>query len=230
MSSQTTFAAVAIGNEFTDASGFKYTKITETEALHEAAQPASEPRGPMQYEFDANDPVEVLVAQEFSMKSHAIISQTDNFKTWFKNSGVVDTFGLPRLVFHGTAIPKTTFRREGGCAGVGAYFTSEKSVAQDYAEMDASVDGDKPIVMEVYLSIKNPFRMTGTDSQAISAERRDELEQLGFDGVIAEFPDGVEYVAFNPEQIYVVAAIVLAPENETEADEINAEDASSFEM
>lgn len=137
------------------------------------------------------------------------IEDTAEFLNWFGASKVVDASGKPLLVYHGTAIPKSTFRREGGGAGVGAYFTLDRTTAEDYAEMDASIDGDDPIVMEVYLAIRNPYRATGTESQSISAERRDELEAQGYDGVIGEYPDGLEYVVFHPEQIKIVSSVYM---------------------
>lgn len=132
------------------------------------------------------------------------ITNTPGFRRWFGDSKVVDAEGKPLVVYHGTAIPKTAFRREGGASGVGAYFTPHRSVAEDYAENDVMEDGDTPEVMEVYLSIQNPYRMRGMDSYSITPERRDEIEARGHDGVINE--DNGEIVAFRPEQIKIVTS------------------------
>lgn len=130
------------------------------------------------------------------------ITETPEFKRWFGNSKVVDSDGKPLVVYHGTAIPKTAFRREGGGAGVGAYFTESRAVADEYADMDASVDGDDPITMSVYLSITNPIVFkSGEQSQSISATQRDAWEAAGYDGVKTEYDGGTEWVAFRPEQI-----------------------------
>lgn len=126
-------------------------------------------------------------------------TETEAFKRWFGDSKVVDADGKPLMVYHGTAIPKTSFRRDGGAAGMGAYFTPSLEVANDYAENDAIEDGDTPEVMAVYLSIQNPYTAKGMESHSISAGRRDELEAMGYDGVVSE--DGQEIVAFNSEQI-----------------------------
>lgn len=134
---------------------------------------------------------------------------TPEFRAWFGRSAVVDVDGRPLPVYHGTAIEKDRFRREGGAAGMGAYFTADRKAAQAYAENDAEVDGEDPIVMEVYLSIKNPYVTVfefdpdnydpDADPQAISATFRDRLEALGHDGV--HVTNTGEWVAFRPEQI-----------------------------
>jgi len=135
-----------------------------------------------------------------------VVAQTPEFKRWFGDSAVVDAAGKPLVVYHGTAIPKTEFRRDGGASGVGAYFTESYAVAQDYAEMDASVDGDDPLVIQAYLAIQNPVIFTdGEQSQAITPAQRDAWEAAGHDGVKTLYPDGVEWVAFDTGQIQIIA-------------------------
>ena len=111
------------------------------------------------------------------------------------------------LAYHGTANKDIAFRRDGGAAGIGAYFTANLEVAKDYAEMDASIDGENPIVITAYLAIKNPYYTSDhTDFQAINTARRDKLESLGFDSVIGQYPNGdIEYIAFRPEQIEIIS-------------------------
>jgi hypothetical protein len=135
------------------------------------------------------------------MRIHEIINESreENFKRWFGNSKVVDGAGRPLVVYHGTAIPKNTFGRDGGAAGVGAYFTTNLVDAERYADNDASVDGDDPIVMGVYLSIKNPKIMNSDESFGITSGQRDALEAEGFDGIYN--PEVGEYIAFRPTQI-----------------------------
>jgi hypothetical protein len=131
------------------------------------------------------------------------------FWKWFGESKVVDSKGRPLVVYHGTSIKKTRFRRERGMGGMGAYFTSSKKEAEVYAEDDASIDGGTPIVMPVYLSLQNPYRVAfhfdrstydeNADPQAISETFMDRLESSGYDGIIITNTN--EYVAFYPEQI-----------------------------
>lgn len=129
---------------------------------------------------------------------------TEAFRRWFGASKVVDDDGKPLVVYHGTALEKDRFRREGGGAGIGAYFTANPAVASEYAMMDAEVEGDPPQVIPVYLSLQNPFYMTGTDSYSITPEERDGLEARGYDGIIGEH----EFIAFRPEQIKSATANV----------------------
>lgn len=126
---------------------------------------------------------------------------TDAFRCWFRNSKVVNENGEPLVAYHGTAIDKASFRREGGAAGVGAYFTDSAEVASDYAETDGSIEGDPPHVIPVYLSLQNPYIADCSESCSISSQFRDGLEAQGYDGLIAKYDDGMEYVAFNPQQI-----------------------------
>ena len=125
-----------------------------------------------------------------------------NFWRWFGNSRVIDEHARPLILYHGTAIRKTSFRREGGCAGVGIYFIDSFQTAKEYADMDASIDGGRPIVMPVYLSMVNPYFAHGNESHSVTAERRDQLEAAGYDGIVGGGePGDREYVAFRPEQI-----------------------------
>ena len=114
-----------------------------------------------------------------------------------------------------------------GYLGAGFYFTANKNVATGYSETSyrPRVAGEEktPYVYETYLSIKNPY--TGnepivspkTDANAeyrlkgirdIDERQREQgritrerLIESGFDGVIRDYGEGVEYVAFYPEQI-----------------------------
>lgn len=59
MGTKTNFGQLEIGQIFTDALGFNYTKISETEARINSEKPSVEPKGAMQYEFDTDDRVGV---------------------------------------------------------------------------------------------------------------------------------------------------------------------------
>ncbi len=88
--------------------------------------------------------------------------RTTNFKNWFGDwennpseaSKVVDENGEPLVVYHGTTVPFTTFNYKGDRQySDGFYFTSD----MDYAKTIASKKG-LPIIMPVFLNIKNPLR------------------------------------------------------------------------
>ncbi len=134
------------------------------------------------------------------------------FWKWFGDSKIVDSDGNPLVVYHGTAIQKNKFRRSGGCAGCGAYFTHSRADAEDFADRDAEIDDGFPIVISAYLSIRNPYHTKsinparaphGTmDPQALTAEHRDLLEARGYDGIIIDNTD--EIVAFDSTQIKAI--------------------------
>jgi len=114
-----------------------------------------------------------------------------------------------------------------GYLGAGFYFTANKNVATGYSGTSYRTRGageeKAPYVYETYLSLKNPY--TGnepivspkTDANAeyrlkgirdIDARQREQgsitrerLIESGFDGVIRDYGEGIEYVAFYPEQI-----------------------------
>lgn len=127
--------------------------------------------------------------------------KSPGFRHWFADSKVVDRTGVPLVVYHGTAIEKDSFNREGGGAGIGAYFTDDPELASDFAEMDGGVDGEPAHVIPVYLSLQNPYMAEGIESQSITSARRDELIAMGHDGVIGVFGDVREFVAFEPTQV-----------------------------
>jgi len=79
--------------------------------------------------------------------------QTDSpaFKSWFKNSKVVDASGNPLAVYHGSknkfeVFDYTKIGANGRAEGQGFYFTSNEDVAKGYG---------KPL--ELYLSIQKPM-------------------------------------------------------------------------
>lgn len=69
-----------------------------------------------------------------------------NFWRWFADSKVVDRYGRPLIVYHGTYANIDAFRTP-------AFFAEEPEVASAYA------GGISPNVVPVYLRISNPLRM-----------------------------------------------------------------------
>jgi GNAT superfamily N-acetyltransferase len=87
------------------------------------------------------------------------------FKSWFKDSKVVDEKGAPRVVYHGSNYSGfDTFQKElqdpNSLYGPGFYFTEDASIASSYTEKDARLaekKGESPGVYPVYLSIQSPL-------------------------------------------------------------------------
>ena len=120
-----------------------------------------------------------------------------------------------------------TQQQDRGYLGKGFYFTANKNEATGYSGTSyrnrEAGEQKSPYVYETYLSIKNPYtgnepivapktdasaeyRLSGIkDIDARQKEQsrimRERLIESGFDGVIRDSGDGVEYVAFYPEQI-----------------------------
>ena len=83
--------------------------------------------------------------------------KTPEFKTWFGDSKAVDEDGKPKVMYHGTTSNFTAFAPGRG-AQLGSHFgTPEQAnaIVKGFEEY-----GYKPQVMPVYLSIKNPLRLT----------------------------------------------------------------------
>ena len=153
------------------------------------------------------------------------VTESAAFKSWFRDSKVVDADGKPLAVYHGTDRAFTVFDRlaasriYGGkpdMNAVGSWFSSSPDAARQYAR--------RASVMPVFLSIKRPARLTFEqfieDGQQFDFEWdegkpdgafdggavKDFYEREGFDGIIFDdlSIDGFSqevYVAFRPEQI-----------------------------
>jgi hypothetical protein len=153
-----------------------------------------------------------------------IATESEAFKKWFGDSKVVDENGKPLVVYHGTKQggfeefnnAKAKSQRDNGFFGQGIYFTSERDIAESYA--DDYGDSEKavnPQVYEAYVSIKNPFvwdvsndakaeetrqaiEAMGIKIQNISSSTRiqprdvskftDNLKSAGYDGVVVHYP------------------------------------------
>ena len=86
----------------------------------------------------------------------------DDFSEWFKGSKVVDSFGRPLIVYHGTNSSFSKFKKPSLAVGkrhfissLGNHFTAERGIAQEF--------GTSRTPIEVYLSIKNPYITTEVD-------------------------------------------------------------------
>ena len=137
----------------------------------------------MKPQGDANT-IEVDGVQRPRMNSggrpiHVTDDGIRNFWRWFGDSKVVDDQGRPLVVYHGTTADFDAFdsKKQSQDRGPGFWFTTDIDRAERYG-----------VVKQVYLSIKNPGRMTGRTNAAYTA---------GHDGA----KDRGVWVAFSPTQI-----------------------------
>ena len=129
---------------------------------------------------------------------------TKEQEAFFKNTKVLDENGNLKVVYHGTMANFTIFdlKEARDTEDIEAFFFSG-----DYDESNGYGN-----VGEYYLNITNPadydtaydifFKYKG--ESGAGAKAREELEALGYDGVIAydeDAPEYTEYLAFNSNQI-----------------------------
>lgn len=88
------------------------------------------------------------------------LSLDPNFRRWFGGSKVVDEYGEPVIVYHGTADDFNAFsdtkigKGDPGFLGRGFYFADNPYVAETYSRLRP---GPQERVIEAYLSLQNPF-------------------------------------------------------------------------
>lgn len=154
-------------------------------------------------------------------------STSNQFKSWFAGSKVVDERGNPLVVYHGTDKDFKSFdftyagTRDTGYYGAGMYFTPDPSYAGDYPIVHSIktkdhdlAPGNRPTegkrVIPVYLRLLNPFIINQGPSQLYKLVKTDKgkeittkLKQLGYDGVIKNFGD-----AAGPTKVGKMAEII----------------------
>jgi len=110
-----------------------------------------------------------MAGRRYSRPEGEGFTSTPEFKRWFGDSKVVDAEGKPLVVYHGS--PQGGFstfdtNRRGYTYGQGAYFTPDKSRAQEYQAKGTGrsyyaykdkVPLEGSALYETYLSIKNPY-------------------------------------------------------------------------
>jgi hypothetical protein len=148
------------------------------------------------------------------------LPQTEEFKTWFGKSKVLDREGNPQPVYHGTNQDINEFTTQPGSmrrrfyAGeLGSWFGDDPQIANNFAR-GISSPREGGVVYPVYLKITNPkvydsyesFQEATKGRRSASALRRDLIAQ-GFDGI--QIKDSTtdfggrrdDWVAFYPNQI-----------------------------
>lgn len=138
------------------------------------------------------------------------VTDTPEFRAWFRSSKVVDQAGRPLMVFHGTLhdIEGGVFK-DRTCGPVKmAFYTDSIDAADAYARSFENDYVDGSNVVPVYLSLQNPKVVDYADQDDDREVRADAYlaEEEGYDGFIAlNAFDGHsvanQYVVFNPAQI-----------------------------
>lgn len=152
----------------------------------------------------------------------------ENFVRWCGDSQAVDYLGRPFVAYHGTeSVINAFIPTDTGTFGPGIYFADRPEDAAVYGEKVYAVylnlqnpwvidvdpdspgsfaeDHDHPGV-EAVLALPNGRQLLDhakdTESLHFGHSLLYELQELGYDGVVATYPDGCkEYVAFEPTQV-----------------------------
>ncbi|CAE6949305.1 conserved protein of unknown function [Ectopseudomonas oleovorans] len=126
-------------------------------------------------------------------------------------SKVTDGNGEPLVLYHGTAEQFTVFdqSRPGRSTGhttaaLGIFLTNDGTLAQGYAEKASNGMPGLAEVMPLFASIKNPYRMSVAESQAVDTPQaavalRQKLEREGYDGI--QLGNTGTWVAFYNNQV-----------------------------
>jgi hypothetical protein len=141
------------------------------------------------------------------------LSLDPNFRRFFEGSQMVDEYGEPLRLYHGTSDRiGANFniyhpnRKDAGWMGRGAYLSDDPTLAKMYAELKAGSAG--PNILPLYARITNPYKMTLDEKNALrfwDQPRIDnwtnDLRQRGFDATSLVFPGGErEFAVFDPER------------------------------
>lgn len=131
-----------------------------------------------------------------------IPTNTPEFRKWFGDSKVVDADGEPLVMYHGTSKDSDFSRFKVGSRG--AWFTSDSESASEYAQENDSrslkinmLTGKyEPVnssdrVIPVYLSIKNPYRLTAAEAQRVNTANYAKAQKELFADILARGYDGI---------------------------------------
>ena len=143
--------------------------------------------------------------QDGGTLASAGVSQTDTpeFKKWFGDSKVVDWFGKPLVVYHGSPDLRFlkedgTFKSQAGRLGIGSpdgahWFAASRATARSYADPQRAFDyqNSEEGIVEAYIRLENPMIVEGGGREWRDAQRRgrtsnviEEARANGHDGVI----------------------------------------------
>ena len=117
---------------------------------------------------------------------------TNEFKTWFGDSKVVDNNGKPLVVYHGTNSKFKKFNLKKATQGIIWFTTNKKEI--ESGTIGAQGSG---IILSLYVRIENPAGWKEYDQLML-----DELISRGYDGVILPNKNGsFDGFVFKPNQL-----------------------------
>jgi hypothetical protein len=146
--------------------------------------------------------------QENDNNNIGVIINSDEFKSWFSNSEMVDRKGNPMVFYHGSNNEFNTFDKskigsntDAGWLGSGFYFYTDKYEALQYGNVNS-----------YFLKIENPYFATDEDNQRLanlnnpqaSKQFTQQLINDGYDGVYYNGNLRGETVVFEPNQIWKI--------------------------
>ena len=116
------------------------------------------------------------------------------FWQWAANTKIIDEYGRPLVVYHGTGQDFDSFNGA-------SYLTKDPWQASDYAFNNAGSMGGFPCILPVYLSMQNPALVDDDYIEWAGYENREisHLIALGYDGMINL--SMTEIVVFDPGQV-----------------------------
>jgi hypothetical protein len=138
------------------------------------------------------------------------LSLDPNFRKWFEGSKMVDDYGEPLMLYHGTRGDFSAFdpgrigQSDFGASGRGFYFSQDPGTAGLYAQMSRGEGA--PNMLAAYLSALNPLELGAMlPRDAVeSALLTQRAREAGHDALIVRNPkDNMldEVVVFEPTQI-----------------------------
>lgn len=138
-------------------------------------------------------PVPIITANDIDGFEYS----TD-FKTWFKDSKIVDSNGIPIVMFRGDIKDRDIFDISYNDGRPGTYWTSEKEYAQSYVDYSEE-EKDSKQLYSAFISMKNPKIMEeindATDWEFYRSDKAYNYPLKGYDGIL--YNDGYrEIIAF----------------------------------
>lgn len=136
------------------------------------------------------------------------VINSNEFKTWFGDSEMVDRSGNPIIFYHGSPNEFDTFDKskfgsatDAGWLGEGFYFYTDEHEASQYGKVNS-----------YFLKIENPYYATDEDNERLaelndinaSREFTEQLKNEGYDGVHYNGNLRGETVVFEPNQIWKI--------------------------
>jgi len=184
----------------------------DAEAKPKPAKKAAPKKKPAAKKNDGKALRDAAKGAKLFSRSGADVTETPEFKRWFGDSKVVDSFGKPLVVHHGAPDMRGIFSEGFKAFSRGSVFFAAKdsATANSYAVHERAFDyqNAEPGVVPMYLSIKNPLRVNGKGQRWRGTEEKiEEARAAGHDGVIIynvrdHYNEGLDGLRTAPTTIY----------------------------